>query len=37
MTIVASAVSSYAVDAFSNYAVEIFIMNILFKNFLFYG
>lgn len=37
MTIVASAVSSYAVDAFSKYAVEIFIMNILFKNFLFYG
>lgn len=37
ITIATAAVASYAVDAFSKYAVEIFIMNILFKNFFFYG
>lgn len=37
ITIVTAAIASYAVDAFSKYAVEIFIMNILFKNFFFYG
>ncbi|KAI0123387.1 major facilitator superfamily domain-containing protein [Xylariales sp. AK1849] len=37
MSIVASSTMGYALDAQPAYAVEIFIMNITFKNFFFYG
>jgi hypothetical protein len=37
MSIVASVTMTYALDAQPAHAVEIFIMNITFKNFFFYG
>lgn len=37
MSVVASTTMAYALDSHSAHAVEIFIMNITFKNFFFYG
>ncbi|KXJ87813.1 major facilitator superfamily domain-containing protein [Microdochium bolleyi] len=37
MTIVASASTAYILDAFQDLSVEAFVMNMVFKNFFYYG
>lgn len=37
MTILSTAILHYVLDAFSRHSTEIFIMNMVFKNFFFYG
>lgn len=37
MTIIASASTAYILDAFQDMSVEAFVMNMIFKNFFYYG
>ena len=37
LTIAATVTTGYALDAFREHSTEIFIMNMVFKNFFFYG
>jgi hypothetical protein len=37
LCIIAISTSAYALDAFRQHSTELFIMNMLFKNFFYYG